>query len=348
MAEDLLSKYEVQLGLKSPETARWRRRRKNLGPAVTENKTETEDRGRQPDTLGTSADGSTAAGSWLTRIPHRTMSNGKPKPAFLPGDASRRRGAALLRRVRASAAGACSEPAATSISPTRSRKHERARSSRREQPNDGQGIHLRRGAKLPEVKGTSAYAPMANNTVRMALNVWAGWAPVISRQQRLQGRQGLEGAGRQDVQARARADRRPDRDARRIRVGQGPHRLGDARHGSALRRAAAEGFAHDAAHLPADRLVERRRRHRLSRNDQVRRRSARQDGSARAELAVALLPAQHAHLGRAAAERSAIQVHAGRLSGRRRIQRRQDRVVRRDLGARHLQPGRSERATACS
>lgn len=35
------------------------------------------------------------------------------------------------------------------------------------------------GSKLPEVKGTSAYAPMANNTVRMALNVWAGWAPVI-------------------------------------------------------------------------------------------------------------------------------------------------------------------------
>ena len=35
------------------------------------------------------------------------------------------------------------------------------------------------GAKLPEVKGTSAYEPMKDNTVRMALNVWAGWAPVI-------------------------------------------------------------------------------------------------------------------------------------------------------------------------
>jgi NitT/TauT family transport system substrate-binding protein len=34
-------------------------------------------------------------------------------------------------------------------------------------------------SKLPEVKGTSAYTPMADNTVRMALNVWAGWAPVI-------------------------------------------------------------------------------------------------------------------------------------------------------------------------
>src|ERR1044071_8864683 len=34
--------------------------------------------------------------------------------------------------------------------------------------------------KLPEVKGTSAYAPLEDSTVRMALNVWAGWAPVIA------------------------------------------------------------------------------------------------------------------------------------------------------------------------
>ncbi|HMG70306.1 MAG TPA: hypothetical protein VK544_04275, partial [Gemmatimonadaceae bacterium] len=35
------------------------------------------------------------------------------------------------------------------------------------------------GSKLPAVKGSSSYSPMADNTVRMALNVWAGWAPVI-------------------------------------------------------------------------------------------------------------------------------------------------------------------------
>ncbi len=32
---------------------------------------------------------------------------------------------------------------------------------------------------LPPVKGTSAYQPMQDNTVRFALNVWAGWAPII-------------------------------------------------------------------------------------------------------------------------------------------------------------------------
>jgi NitT/TauT family transport system substrate-binding protein len=34
-------------------------------------------------------------------------------------------------------------------------------------------------AKLPEVKGISNYAPMADRTVRFAINVWAGWGPII-------------------------------------------------------------------------------------------------------------------------------------------------------------------------
>src|SRR5262245_48172292 len=29
--------------------------------------------------------------------------------------------------------------------------------------------------KLPEVKGASGYAPLADNTVKFAINVWAGW-----------------------------------------------------------------------------------------------------------------------------------------------------------------------------
>ncbi len=35
------------------------------------------------------------------------------------------------------------------------------------------------GTKLPAVKGTSAYRPLQDNTVRFALNVWAGWGPII-------------------------------------------------------------------------------------------------------------------------------------------------------------------------
>jgi NitT/TauT family transport system substrate-binding protein len=33
--------------------------------------------------------------------------------------------------------------------------------------------------RLPEVKGTAAYKALEDNTVRFALNVWAGWGPII-------------------------------------------------------------------------------------------------------------------------------------------------------------------------
>jgi len=33
--------------------------------------------------------------------------------------------------------------------------------------------------RLPPVKGTSGYKPLENETVRFALNVWAGWSPII-------------------------------------------------------------------------------------------------------------------------------------------------------------------------
>jgi NitT/TauT family transport system substrate-binding protein len=35
-------------------------------------------------------------------------------------------------------------------------------------------------AKLPAVKGISSYKPMVDRTVRFAINVWAGWSPIIS------------------------------------------------------------------------------------------------------------------------------------------------------------------------
>jgi hypothetical protein len=34
-------------------------------------------------------------------------------------------------------------------------------------------------AKLPPVSGISNYKPMTDRTVRFAMNVWAGWAPII-------------------------------------------------------------------------------------------------------------------------------------------------------------------------
>src|SRR4029453_7293054 len=34
-------------------------------------------------------------------------------------------------------------------------------------------------SKLPGVKGISSYKPMVDRTVRFAINVWAGWSPII-------------------------------------------------------------------------------------------------------------------------------------------------------------------------
>src|SRR5204862_189580 len=34
-------------------------------------------------------------------------------------------------------------------------------------------------SRLPEVKGISSYKPMLDRTVRFAMNVWAGWGPII-------------------------------------------------------------------------------------------------------------------------------------------------------------------------
>ncbi len=50
---------------------------------------------------------------------------------------------------------------------------------------DSQGITTAKqysyvpAAKLPPVQGISSYKPMADRTVRFAMNVWAGWAPII-------------------------------------------------------------------------------------------------------------------------------------------------------------------------
>jgi NitT/TauT family transport system substrate-binding protein len=38
---------------------------------------------------------------------------------------------------------------------------------------------FRPAERLPEVKGTAAYKALEDNTVRFALNVWAGWGPII-------------------------------------------------------------------------------------------------------------------------------------------------------------------------
>ena len=64
-------------------------------------------------------------------------------------------------------------------------KRETGQGSRRAEAPDTQGITTAKeynyvpAQKLPPVQGISSYKPMADRTVRFAMNVWAGWAPII-------------------------------------------------------------------------------------------------------------------------------------------------------------------------
>jgi NitT/TauT family transport system substrate-binding protein len=106
------------------------------------------------------------------------MSNGKPKPAFF----------AVMLLIIAGLlyfginrfGGGSSDPDADDIS-----ADDLAAMQGGAEAPDGSSLTTVKeytyvpGATLPEVRGAAAYQPMVDNTVRMALNVWAGWAPVI-------------------------------------------------------------------------------------------------------------------------------------------------------------------------
>ena len=186
---------------------------------------------------------------------------------------------------------------------------------------------------------------MNDNTVRFALNVWAGWAPIILANNGFKAGQDLENARRRGVQSRAGADRQPGGHARCLCQRRRPHRLG-ARSTwcrfswtvSCQRRQAQRQPGH-AAHLQqvdwsngGDGIVVREtsrpwptcaaRRIVLAQNSPV-----------------ALLRAQHAGGGRRAAGGSQHDLHQRRLPGGRRLQRRKKNISRRRLlVARHLQP----------
>src|SRR5437867_6038354 len=53
-------------------------------------------------------------------------------------------------------------------------------------------------SKLPAVKGISSYKPMADRTVRFAINVWAGWGPIIYANNGFKPGKAWKGAGGKD------------------------------------------------------------------------------------------------------------------------------------------------------
>jgi NitT/TauT family transport system substrate-binding protein len=53
-------------------------------------------------------------------------------------------------------------------------------------------------SRLPEVKGISSYTAMADRTVRFAINVWAGWSPIIYANNGFKAGKVWKGAGGKD------------------------------------------------------------------------------------------------------------------------------------------------------
>ena len=147
------------------------------------------------------------------------------------------------------------------------------------------------GNKLPEVKGISSYKPLKDNTVRFAINVWAGWAPIILANDGFKaGKVWKTPDGEEFKVDLVLID---DPVAMRDAYAAGDVHIGWATldmvplfmDGVRRQDGQAEGQPRHAPHLPADRLVQRRRRHRGPRKHQDRRRPARQEARAGAELA---------------------------------------------------------------
>jgi NitT/TauT family transport system substrate-binding protein len=106
------------------------------------------------------------------------MANGQPKPAFYLAVLVIVAGLVALALWRYGALGSDGTPGQIS-------SDELAQVKGGVEAPDSAGITTVKeynyvpAARLPEVKGISSYTPMVNRKVRFAINVWAGWSPII-------------------------------------------------------------------------------------------------------------------------------------------------------------------------
>ena len=116
------------------------------------------------------------------------MSNpaGKPKPAFFAIVAIVVLGLVGYAYWRYTTKGKAESGSGTSDTVDLSKIKEQAGTPvQAENPDNLDGVttakeyQFESGAKLPEVPGSSDYKPLQDRTVKFAINVWAGWAPII-------------------------------------------------------------------------------------------------------------------------------------------------------------------------
>ena len=116
------------------------------------------------------------------------MAAGQPKPAFYVALAvvvfgliafAYYRSDIVAPKPRPAAGGGQGQPQAGKIEPKDLGLEQAAESADTASPTTVKEYKFKPAEKLPPVKGTAAYKPLQNNTVRFALNVWAGWAPIV-------------------------------------------------------------------------------------------------------------------------------------------------------------------------
>ena len=193
------------------------------------------------------------------------------------------------------------------------------------QPHDRKGIPFQAGGEVAAGQGRCRIQAPGNNTVRFALNVWAGWAPIVLANNGFKAGQEwtagdgekfkvelvlidnpvamrdayaaarFRSAGRRSIWFRCSSRASSTRRAIRARA-----RMMPGSTSRSISRTAATGS--------------------WSRKHQDRRRPARQEDRAGAELSLALLCAQHAGFRWSSTARSPYDLHGGRLPGGGRIQ----------------------------
>ena len=108
----------------------------------------------------------------------------------------------------------------------------RARIRRARRPS--RNTRFKPAEKLPPVKGVAAYKPLVNNTVRFALNVWAGWAPIVYANNGFKAGQEWTAPGGEKFKVDLVLIDNPVAMRDAYAAGERPYRLGHARYGASV------------------------------------------------------------------------------------------------------------------
>ena len=210
---------------------------------------------------------------------------GQPKAPFYFVMALVAAGLVALPPTAADIVAAQGQAAAASQDHRAGPRPERRIGRQRRAGDHGQGVQLQAGRAPAGDQGGIATTRMKDNTVHFALNVWAGWAPIILANNGMKAEKVWKTPEGEEFKVELEIIDNPVAmlgayTSGDVQIGWGTLDmvpLVRRRHGRQDGPAQRAFRRHHAPHLPADRLVQRRRRHRGPRQYQDRGRPPRQE-----------------------------------------------------------------------